>query len=79
MRGHRFTSELPMAKYKEITPSQRVEDRLPWFHGEAECKTCGHQWVAVWPLGTDWNKLMCPKCQQQDSDLGWSGSSITIQ
>jgi hypothetical protein len=36
----------PKLPAKEI-----VEARLPWSEGKVECNLCGHQWVAIWPLG----------------------------
>ena len=61
-----------MARRKGLTPEQRVLDRLPWSSGEVECLTCGNQWIAVWTIGTDWNKLECPRCGDQHSETGWS-------
>ena len=36
-----------------------------WCHGKAECLQCGHEWVAVWPLGAD--ELECPACGSADT------------
>lgn len=33
--------------------------------GQAECLKCGHEWVAVWPLGAE--PLRCPKCGSDDT------------
>lgn len=43
-----------------------MTDAGPWLHGRAECGACGHQWVAVWPLGAD--LLECPKCGSDSTD-----------
>lgn len=34
--------------------------RSPHLSGDAKCLACGHQWVAVAPVGTVW--LECPAC-----------------
>lgn len=38
---------------------------FPWCTGNAECLTCGHEWLAVWPLGA--NDLECPNCGESDT------------
>lgn len=36
------------------------EERTPHMTGEARCAACGHEWVAVAPVGT--HELDCPSC-----------------
>lgn len=36
-----------------------------YLHGHAECLNCGHEWIAVWPLGCP--SLECPKCGDNDT------------
>jgi len=33
-----------------------------WESGEAKCKCCGWEWVAVAPKDTEW--LECPNCSK---------------
>lgn len=37
-----------------------------WCYGMAECIMCGHEWIAVWPLGAE--ALECPSCSSDDTD-----------
>lgn len=36
-----------------------------WCAGYAECLSCGHEWIAVWPLNGD--DLKCPECESIDT------------
>lgn len=36
-----------------------------WCAGYAECLSCGHEWIAVWPLNGD--DLKCPECESTDT------------
>jgi DNA-directed RNA polymerase subunit RPC12/RpoP len=36
-----------------------------WCAGSAECLSCEHKWIAVWPLGGD--DLACPECGSMDT------------
>jgi len=36
---------------------------------KAECDVCTHHWFAWAPLGTDFDRLECPKCHAQSSTL----------
>lgn len=38
----------------------------PWCDGTSWCLNCGHEWVAVWPLGAE--SLECPACGSTDTD-----------
>lgn len=38
----------------------------PWCAGDAECLTCGAEWIAVWPLGAE--AIECPECGGFDTD-----------
>lgn len=38
------------------------DDDRAWFSGPAECRICGHTYHAVWPAGTDSDRLECPEC-----------------
>ena len=38
----------------------------PWCDGTSCCLNCGHEWIAVWPLGAE--SLECPKCGSTDTD-----------
>lgn len=37
-----------------------------WASGYVECFNCGHEWVAVWPLGAA--PLQCPACGTSDTE-----------
>lgn len=37
------------------------EERTPHRAGEARCLQCGHEWVAVAPVGE--TRLECPECK----------------
>jgi hypothetical protein len=39
---------------------------LPHARGAASCDDCGHEWMAVWPLGAE--ALECPKCHGANTD-----------
>ncbi len=45
-------------------PGKRDEgsDEGIWLSGPAECKACGHRWVAVSPQETPSDRLECPAC-----------------
>ena len=36
------------------------DEHTPHLSGEAKCVACGHEWVAVCPVGVSF--LECPKC-----------------
>lgn len=38
----------------------------PWCAGKAECFDCGHEWTALWPLGSE--ALECPSCGSINTD-----------
>lgn len=43
-----------------------IGDLEPGFcAGPAECLTCAHAWVAVWPLAAGY--LECPNCGSTDT------------
>jgi transcription elongation factor Elf1 len=39
-----------------------VEPEAPYLRGDAFCLACGHEWLAVAPIGTDTSKLECSVC-----------------
>ena len=43
----------------------------PWCDGTASCLNCGHEWIAVWPLGAE--SLECPDCGSTDTDRDQAG------
>lgn len=43
-----------------------ADDLNVWAHGHASCNNCGHEWVAVWPLGA--NDLECSRCGSCDTE-----------
>lgn len=44
-----------------IDLNQARKERSPHSTGKARCLQCGHEWVAVAPVGAVW--LECPHCQ----------------
>lgn len=40
-----------------------LAERRPHLSGKAWCTACGHDWVAVAPVGTVW--LDCPSCHTE--------------
>ena len=40
-----------------------------WLVGCIKCKSCGKQWVAVRRADTDDDKLECPRCHKQNSEI----------
>jgi len=53
-----------MTVYIGDDPALPVE----WTTAPAQCLSCGHKWVAVYPLGAD--DLECPKCNSTDTVRG---------
>jgi rubredoxin len=49
-----------MGDEKIISLRAKREEKNPHMTGDARCLVCGHEWVAVAPIGTLW--LECPKC-----------------
>lgn len=35
----------------------------------ARCRACGQAWVAVFPVAADPDRLECPSCGAQDSEV----------
>jgi hypothetical protein len=49
----------------EAPPAQPGEDDGPHLSGDARCNGCGHEWVAVAPIGSadsPFGELACPAC-----------------
>lgn len=40
-----------------------------WSVGSVKCKSCGKRWVAVRRADTDDDKLECPRCHNQNSEI----------
>jgi len=32
------------------------------------CRMCGHQWAAVYQIGTDYGNLECPQCSHKTGE-----------
>jgi hypothetical protein len=43
-----------------ISLAQAKRERTPHMTGGARCQACGHEWIAVAPVGT--HELDCPDC-----------------
>ena len=43
-----------------ICLKEEKENRTPHNVGDAKCIMCGHKWVAICPVGTQW--LECSEC-----------------
>lgn len=43
-----------------VSLAQHREENTPHNTGDARCLACGHKWIAVAPVGTDW--LECSEC-----------------
>lgn len=54
-----------MSKVVDLT--QERENRAPHLVGPAICLKCGHEWVAVAPVGV--TGLECPKCGLNTGDF----------
>lgn len=65
-----------------ISLQDKRKEKEGVLSGEARCRECGHEWVAVAPLGTRW--LECPQCHtdkglfkypcDRKDDLHWTCS-----
>ena len=42
---------------------------VPTLEHAVSCLSCGHLWVVVRPIGTDYRRLECPFCRAVGSDL----------
>lgn len=48
------------------TPDQRA---MLWLETGLICVSCLHRWVAVRPVGSDFNRMQCPQCEAFRSEL----------
>ena len=56
--------------FKKKAPEPEIrEENLPHGSGEAFCMQCGHDWVAVAPVGT--KQLECPNCKTMKGLFKW--------
>lgn len=58
-----------MAEIIQFVKSE-AEDETPHLSGEAVCMLCGHEWVAVVPVGTVW--LECSECHSMKGHLKYA-------